>query len=174
LAAQYTVHAKIPPQSVAGRYYESGGAPVRFQVVQIAVTNDGTITDGFTGNWFNASESGHGFGIEVLPNNQMLAEWFVFSPQGAPAWIVATGPITGKTAVLQAYTSGGSGAFFPPHFDPSHVEAQPWGTMTLTFSDCSNGQVSWQPTSAVANSQKYTSGTLPITRLTMPAGLTCP
>ena len=46
---------------------------------------------------------------------------------------------------------------------------QAWGTITLTFTDCNNGQVSWQPTAA-----GYTSGSMPIARLTIPAGLSCP
>jgi len=127
------------------------------------------IDVGFTGNWYDPSESGHGFSIEVLPGNQMLAQWYVFGPHGAPSWIVATGPITGNTAVLQASQALGSGGRFPPGFDASRVQNQPWGTITFTSADCNHAQVSWQPTAA-----GYTSGVLPLTRLTMPAGLLCP
>jgi hypothetical protein len=127
------------------------------------------ISAGFTGNWFDPSESGHGFSIEVLPGNRVAAEWYVFAPNGGQAWIVATGPITGNTAVLQGYYPVGSGGLFPPNFNPSQLQDQPWGTITFTFTDCNSGQVSWQPTVA-----GYTSGSIPITRLTMPAKLSCP
>ena len=80
LPATYSVHAKIPPQFIGGRYYYPAGARALFEVTQVAATNDGTITSGFTGSWFNTSQSGHGFSIEVLAGTQMLAEWFVFSP----------------------------------------------------------------------------------------------
>ena len=127
-----------------------------------------SIGPGITGNWFDPSESGHGFSIEVLPGNQMLAEWYVFAPNGGPVWIVATGPITGNTAVVQGYQAVGPGGRFPPNFNPIQLQGQLWGTLTFTFTDCNNGQVSWQ--SVVAG---YASGSIPITRLTIPAGLTC-
>ena len=130
------------------------------------------ITPGFTGNWYDPSQSGHGFSLEVLPGNLMLAEWFVFAPYGGQAWIVATGPITGNSAVLQGYYPAGSGGRFPPNFNPSQLLAQPWGTIVFNFTDCNSGQVSWQPTPAIDG--YYTSGSIPIARLTEPAGLSCP
>jgi len=128
-----------------------------------------SIGPGMTGNWFDSSQSGHGFSVEVLPGNQMLADWYVFAPNGGPVWIVATGPIAGNTAVLQGYQEVGTGGRFPPNFNPAQLQGQLWGTLTFTFTDCNNGQVSWQ--SVVAG---YASGSIPITRLTMPAGMTCP
>jgi streptogramin lyase len=128
-----------------------------------------TISAGFTGNWFEPAEAGYGFSIEVLPNNEMLAQWYVFAPNGGQSWIVATGPITGNTAVLQGYQPVGPGGRFPPSFNGSQLQKQPWGTITFTFTDCNDGTVSWQPTAA-----GYTNGSIPISRLTMPAGLTCP
>ena len=127
------------------------------------------ISPGFTGNWYDPASSGHGFSVEVLPGNVMLAEWFAFAPDGGQAWIAATGPITGNSAVLQGYFPVGPGGRFPPHFDPAQLSSQYWGTITFVFSDCNSGQVSWQP--AVDG---YTSGAMPIARLTMPAGLSCP
>jgi len=127
------------------------------------------ITPGFTGNWYDPSQSGHGFSIEILPGNQMLADWYVFAPNGGQSWIVAMGPISGNTAVLQASQAVGPGGQFPPNFNPTRVNAKAWGTITVTFTDCNNGQASWQPTAA-----GYTSGSMPIARLTQPAGLSCP
>lgn len=142
--------------------------------VQIAAAESATpppfaIGPGITGNWYDPAESGHGFGIEVLPGNQMLAEWYVFGPNGGRDWIVGVGPITGNTAVLTAFQSAGNGGRFPPNFNAAQVQAQPWGTITLSFTDCNNGTASWQPTAP-----GYTAGSIPIQRLTMPAGLTCP
>jgi hypothetical protein len=88
---------------------------------------------------------------------------------GTMATDLATRFVTGNSAVLQGYFPVGAGARFPPHFDPAHVSSQFWGTITFVFSDCNSGQVSWQP--AVDG---YTGGAMPITRLTMPAGLSCP
>ena len=141
-------------------------------VVASASVAVSAITPGFTGNWYDPSQSGHGFSLEVLPGNVLLAEWFLFAPYGGQAWIVATGPITGNSAVLQGYYPAGPGGRFPPNFDASELLNQPWGTIIFSFTDCNNGQVSWQPTPASYG--YYTSGSIPISRLTMPAGLSCP
>ena len=129
-----------------------------------------SISPGFTGNWFNPANSGHGFSIEVLPDNRMLAQWYVFGTDGGQTWIVATGPISGDHAVLDGYYPVGAGARFPPNLDPSQMRNQLWGTITLSFTDCNNGIASWTPTQASG----YPAGTMAITRLTLPAGLTCP
>jgi len=131
------------------------------------------LSPGFTGNWYSPNSSGHGFSIEVLPGNVLLAQWFVFAPGGGQAWIEATGPIVGNGAVLQAYYPAGSGGRFPPYFDPAQLENKFWGTISLAFTDCNTGQVSWLP-AAAAYTSGYTGGSMPITRLTMPAGLSCP
>jgi hypothetical protein len=128
-----------------------------------------SISPGFTGNWFDPNTSGHGFSIEVLPDNVMLAQWYAFAPDGGQVWIVATGPIAGNSAVLQGYYPVGPGGRFPPNFNPAQLQNQFWGTITFTFADCDVGQVSWSPVVA-----GYTSGALPIRRLTLPAGLSCP
>jgi hypothetical protein len=131
------------------------------------------LSPGFTGNWYSPNSSGHGFSIEVLPGNVLLAEWFVFAPAGGQAWIEAIGPIVANSAVLQAYYPAGAGGRFAPNFDPAQLENKFWGTINFTFSDCNTGQVSWLP-AVDAYTLGYTSGSMPITRLTMPAGLSCP
>jgi hypothetical protein len=128
-----------------------------------------SIGAGITGNWFDPAADGHGFSIEILPDNRMLADWYVYAPNGGPVWIVATGTITGNTAVLQGFQKIGTGGRFPPSFDPSNLQNLFWGTLVFTFTDCNHGQVSWQPVVA-----GYSNGSMPITRLTMPAALSCP
>ena len=127
------------------------------------------IGPGITGNWYNAAENGHGFSLEVLPGNQLLAQWYVYAPDGGADWIVASGPVAGSSAVLQGYRKVGPGGRFPPNFDPAQLQNQFWGTLTFTFTDCSHGQVSWQPVLA-----GYAGGSMAIARLTLPAGLSCP
>ncbi len=127
------------------------------------------ISPGITGNWYDPSQTGQGFSLEVLPGNVMLLDWYVFAPNGGQAWITSIGPINGNTAVLDASMGQGSGGRFPPNFNAATVHNQPWGTITLRFDDCSHGEASWQPTAA-----GYTAGSMPIVRLSQPAGLSCP
>lgn len=158
MTIDYTPISISGPEPVVSIQIPAAGPPPAF-----------AIGPGITGNWFDSNESGHGFGIEVLPGNQMLADWYVFGPQGGRDWIVGVGPITGNTAVLTGFQTGGSGGLFPPNFNPTQVQNTPWGTITFTFTDCNNGTASWQPTVT-----EYPAGSIPIQRLTMPAGLTCP
>ena len=121
---------------------EVTGAP---GVIYVGVSPPGAIDGGYTGTWFNSAQGGMGFMVEVLPGSpmQMVASWLTFSPEGVPIWIVGLGPIDDDEATLQATHIVGSGALFPPKFDPSNVQAQTWGELTFTFSDCDHANVQW-------------------------------
>src|SRR4029079_19150545 len=41
-------------------------------VAEAGVSNAIQITPGLTGNWYDPSQSGHGFAFEVLPDNRFL------------------------------------------------------------------------------------------------------
>jgi hypothetical protein len=149
----YTVNWSFP--AVSGRY---------------TVTANGFhVGSGMTGNWFNPQQAGQGLALEVLPDASMLAQWFTYAPQNGQAWISAMGPISGNSIALQGYQLAGPGAQFFPNFDPGNLEKEFWGTITLTFTDCNNGSMTWQPVL-----DGYVAGTMPIQRLTIPAGLSCP
>ncbi|GAA0707663.1 plastocyanin/azurin family copper-binding protein [Dokdonella soli] len=164
----------FPKAGTVPYYCEVHGAPGQGMsgtlTVQAAPAGNVAITAGFTGTWADASQSGQaGFGLEVLPGNKLVAEWYTFGPQGGQSWIGGVGDINGTQAVITGFQILGPGGMFPPNFNKAQVQTQPWGTMTFTFTDCNNGTVSWAPTAA-----GYTAGSLPITRVTEPAGLTCP
>ena len=143
--------------------------PVNVQVSKSTVPF--AIGAGISGSWYNASQSGHGFQIEVLPTNPptLSAFWFVFAPAGGQAWIGGTGTVAGDRAEIQAFQVAGAGALFPPNFNAANTHPQPWGTIVFTFNDCNTGQVSWNSPDA-----GYGVGSLPIARLATPAGIACP
>jgi hypothetical protein len=126
------------------------------------------IDSGFTGAWFDPNQSGHGLFLEVLPDNRLLAWWFAFDPAGAKqAWFGGVGPIAGTIATVDAaLTTGGR---WIPNFDPSKIVDNPWGTLTFTFSDCGHGRVDFHSTMS-----GYSNGHMDLTRLTEPAGVSCP
>lgn len=126
------------------------------------------ITSGFTGAWYDPAQAGHGIFIEVLPGSQMLAWWFAFNPDGTEqSWFGNVGAIDGDTATIEALqTSGGR---WIPNFDPATVTQPVWGQLTFTFTDCNHGRVDFS--SGIAG---YGEGHMDLTRLTQPAGLSCP
>jgi plastocyanin len=138
-----------------------------------AVASAFTIKPGLSGNWSDptASQAGHGFQFEILPNNSMLAIWFVFTPNGSgQTWLFAQGNYdpASDTVTLPTYLS--LGARFPPNFTHADDTVTQWGTMTFKFTDCNNGTMNWNSTTA----GYPPTGTLPIARVTTLAGTTCP
>lgn len=132
------------------------------------------IGPGFTGAWFDPQQSGHGLFLEVLdpqppnfPQPRLLAWWFTFNPQGEQAWFGGTGAINGDQAIVDVVqTRGGR---WIPNFDPGQIVNEPWGSLLFRFDSCNSGTVEFS--SAIGG---YGSGTMRLTRLTQPAGLSCP
>ena len=126
------------------------------------------IVPAFTGSWFDPAQSGHGILIEVLPGNRMLAAWFAFDPAGTQqSWFTGVGTYSGNAATISNVIRPSGGRWIP-NFDSSHVVDNPWGTLKFTFTDCNHGKVEFASTSG------YGTGSMNLTRLTQPAGLTCP
>lgn len=131
-----------------------------------------------SGLWYNTEQSGHGFMIEVLPDNVFLGVWFTYTPDGsAQNWLYIQGTYeTGSNTITVSPTAGNArsgvllneGAKFPPNFASSDVTTTQWGSITFTFTDCNHGTVSWNSTLP-----GYGTNTLAISRLSSLAGLTC-
>ena len=158
-------------------YCEQHGAPggigMAGSITVNSVASAFTIRPGLSGNWFNptAGQDGHGFQFEILPGNGMLAIWFVFTPDGSgQTWLYAQGAYdpTSNTVTLPTFLS--LGAKFPPNFTHADDVVTQWGTMTFTFTDCNNGTMSWNSTTA----GYPPTGNLPITRATGISGVACP
>lgn len=134
------------------------------------------IAAGLSGNWFDPREGqdGHGFQIEVLPGNGMLVIWFVFNPAGtAQNWIYTQGSYDSGSATVTLPAFLETGGRFPPNFDSSTLTRSPWGSLTLTFTDCSNGTAAWS-SNATSAAAGYADVSFPIRHLTSLAGTTCP
>jgi hypothetical protein len=128
----------------------------------------GTIGAGFTGSWYDPAQSGHGLFVEVLPDNRLFVGWFTFNPAGTEqTWFVGTGSYSGNTATIIPVNLPTGGRWIP-NFDPQQIVNNFWGTFSLTFTDCNHGKVDFN--SVVG----YGAGSMDLTRLTQPAGLTCP
>ena len=128
----------------------------------------GTVGPGYTGNWYDPTQSGHGLFVEVLANNAILAWWFTFSPAGDQSWFGGVGNYSGNTATI-SQTLQTIGGKWIPNFDPTKTTNVAWGTLTLTFTDCNHGRVDF-----TSNVPGYGTGFMNLTRLTLPTGLTCP
>lgn len=122
--------------------------------------------DSVTGSWFDPNQNGHGFMLELLPGNLMLATWFVFDPQGNRDWVQALGTYRDGIARLTAYQVV-DGAF-PPEFNADLTTLRYWGTLSIVMHGCNGGTAAWMP-----DVGEYQWGGMPLTRLTTVAGLPC-
>jgi cysteine-rich repeat protein len=113
------------------------------------ITNDDIgpaiqINAGHAGAWFNPETSGQGQFIDVVPEEQfMFISWFTFTDaaSGNPNeqhWYTAQGNYSGSTANLVLFETLG-GKFD----DPQAVTTTQVGEVTLSFNDCSQGQMAY-------------------------------
>ncbi len=121
-----------------------------------------------TGSWHDPAQSGHGLMLQVLDENRFLATWFSFTPGATgQAWFLGVGSYSEDTATITEVVQPSGGRWIP-NFDPARVELEPWGRLTFTFSDCNHGRVHFDSVSG------FGTGSMDLTRLTLPAGLSCP
>jgi len=155
----------------------SDGMVGTIRVVSEVEQTGQNIVGGLSGNWYDPApnQSGHGFQIEIQPDNSILAIWFVFNPAGnAQSWIFSQGsydPAVNTVTIPAVVESGGA---FPPRFDGSKLALTPWGALTFTFADCDNGTAAWVASDAAKAAGFNDVAPFPIHRLGRIAGLSCP
>ena len=104
-----------------------------------------------SGPWYNEDQSGHGWLLEVLDDaggnevDRINAYWYVYL-NGAPVWLVGTGPISQDRAVLDMFIT--SGPDFPPNYDAAALTVTPWGNLTFDFISDTRAVASWSSTVA--------------------------
>jgi hypothetical protein len=128
----------------------------------------GRIGPGFTGAWYDPAQSGHGIFVQILSNQRFYAAWFAFNPAGTQqAWFTGVGTYSGNIATITAVEQPTAGRWIP-NFDPGQLVRNAWGTLVFTFTDCDHGTVDFNSVLG------YGTGSMNLTRLTQPAGLSCP
>lgn len=120
-----------------------------------------------SGAWYNPQQDGQGFVVESLGGGLLLANWYTQapSPAGGQSWIIGVGTITGNQATMEMILV--DGGRFIPAFNAANITRQVLGNLVFRLDSCDAGQVSW------TFSGSYGSGTMPIQRLTAPAGVIC-
>ena len=135
------------------------------------------VNPGLTGAWYDATRSGEGWvlevGYDVNGEMFMFASFYTYDGQGAQVYLLAeagAASIDGEAATAAVYYT--DGAMWGADFNPADVIRTPWGTGTLTFPTCGEGNVVLTP-DADAIALGYTELTTTITRVLDP-GITCP
>jgi len=145
----------IPPGSttsgVAGTTFYVGYGSSSSSMITSGLTRSVTAVPGAlkcepsapqTGWWWNARESGRGFGIEVQGHNLFYAS-FLYDIDGRATWTIAAGPTSIDGSVfagdLLQYSGGQSlaGAYKAPG------APQTVGSLLLTFNTAQQGTMVW-------------------------------
>jgi plastocyanin len=149
-------------------------------VNSVAAPQGKAITNTTSGVWYDHTQSGQGFMVEILPGNVFLAVWFTFAPQAATSqqnWLYIQGSFSpGDDSVTVAPVTGNArsgvllntGAAFPPNFSSTNLTTTQWGTMKFDFDDCNHATVTWN-----SPLPGYGVGTMNLERLAGVDGLTC-
>ena len=100
---------------------------------------------GISGSWLNPEQPGHGWMVQILEDGGVLVVWFVYTPDGEQAWIIASASPevvseAGFTLDAALITDGPA---FGPGFEPGAIERIPWGTLSFSFDGCGAGTVSY-------------------------------
>ena len=125
--------------------YNNGSMSME-RLTQIAAddTSSSGIRSCHSGSWISASQSGHGFMVEVIEAGSslnMLMTWYTYLDDHQ-YWLLASGPINGDVATMPAIT--GSGTTFPNDFVQDDVILTDWGGLTFTKVDDNNAVISWE------------------------------
>lgn len=126
------------------------------------------INAGHSGAWYNSETSGQGQLIDVEPESQfMFLAWFTFTSAASnnsdqQHWYTAQGNYSGNTAELILHETLG-GRFD----DPQETDTNPVGTVTVSFTDCEQGQM------AYSIDTDGRQGTIPLQRLIPGSGDIC-
>ena len=109
-----------------------------------------------TGWWWNASESGRGFSLEVSGNTMFLAG-YLYSTNGTPIWYISQGSRASNgvyQGILQQFSGGQTLA--GSYQAASYIGSV--GTVTVSFDTTTSGRLTWA------------GGTIPLTRYNIVSG----
>jgi hypothetical protein len=125
---------------------------------------------GASGQWYNQSRDGEGIFVEIIDSEgiqKISVAWFTFDENGNQMWLVGLADLqSGQTAVTIPVVVT-SGPKFGPDYDPAALNRTPWGTLSLNFSTCSAGILSY------ASSVGFGSGAINLSRLTSLTQVRC-
>ena len=153
-------HLEISPDRK--RLYVNGGPdgdnsanPIRIiDLFPDNTTESIKINAGLNGAWFNAETSAQGIMIEVLPERELVFfSWFTYDTKqpdtnisaniGAAdqRWLSGQGSIENNTVLIDLVNT--SGGLFLSDLEAQISDPGTYGTVSLIFSSCSSGQLSY-------------------------------
>lgn len=123
---------------------------------------------GLSGSFYDPARDGEGLIVEWLPDGRVLVIMFTYGPDGSQQWLTGQGVAVGDSVEIDVQYPAASTSW-GRNFNPNEINLLPWGTFTLTWTDCNTLVFDYDSTVS-----GYGSGTLNYRRLTRLAGTSCP
>ena len=150
--------AAFPPQDPTHPYRKGYDAMARaqFDYFYHALIDEQAfvINPGLNDAWYDPEAPGQGFLTSVFPESgQMFVAWFTFDIERPPPdtfaqlgdpghrWLTAQGPYSGNVAELDIFLT--HGGIFDSADPPPSTNPESYGSMTIEFSDCEMGLISY-------------------------------
>ncbi len=141
--------------------------------------DNGSDYQQYSGAWYNPEQSGEGFLIEVMPDDQVVVYWFTYKPgdSGEQAWMTGSGEVSTITAPLPGVPPSyelsltlyqPKGTVYGPDFDPGDVDPVEWGELTIAFGEPGTAELHFD-----SHFDDYGSGEFPIEHLARPMLAEC-
>jgi hypothetical protein len=127
-------------------------------------------TGGVSAQWYNPTRDGEGIFVEIVDSDggqKISVAWFTYDDSGNQMWLVGIATLQSLQTTVTIPVVVTSGPIFGPDYDPDAVNRTPWGTLTLNFSSCSAGTLSY------ASSLDFGSGAINLIRLTSLTQVQC-
>lgn len=124
----------------------------------------------YSGSWFNPDQSGHGFSVEVLSSGRTIVYWYTYDPFGNSIFLFGDATNVGNRIQAQVYFL--QGMVFG-EFDPDTNELFDWGTLTITFHDCTHATLEYDSILQYQSGEVFGSGEMPLVRLASIDGFKC-
>ena len=141
------------------------------------------LNSGLNDAWYAPETDGQGFFITVYPKlGSVSLAWFTYDtelPAAEPKanlgdaghrWLTAVGPFSGNTATLTIYVT--RGGLFNSVVPATSTDLDGDGTITLEFTDCTSGVVSYDITSLGKSGQipiqRVAAGNIPLCEALIP------
>jgi hypothetical protein len=122
---------------------------------------------GLGGNWSVFGNSGEGFMIHVTESQQLVAIWFTYDDAGNQMWLIGVAEDFDENQATFSVDQV-SGPVFGPDFDSADVIVEQWGTISMKFDSCTEGQVYYNSTTG------FGSGTYEIVKIYNTEQQMCP
>lgn len=125
-------------------------------------SSDLIVTRHFTGIWDQVEHEAQGIALQVVEqwddSRRAVAYWFTYGEDRRSAWFIGIGDLVENRIELELFESTDVGFLQPAMVGNDSVS--PIGTMTVTFSSCQTGEVSYSTTTDAIGS-----GSFPIERI---------